>query len=198
MLKVGLTGNIGSGKTLVSRIYHAIGIPVFYADGEAKSLMIQDGTLRKRITRLIGPEAYIADQLNTRYIADVVFHNDEKLHKLNKLVHPVVHAALRDWFASLPPETPYGIEEAALLFESGGHRNMDAVIVISAPETLRIQRVMERDNVKRSDVLARMNRQMKEEEKTRLADFVIVNDGTRLLIPQIWYIHQKLLQMALQ
>lgn len=198
MLKVGLTGNIGSGKTLVSRIYHAIGIPVFYADGEAKSLMIQDGTLRKRITRLIGPEAYIADQLNTRYIADVVFHNDEKLHKLNKLVHPVVHAALRDWFASLPPETPYGIEEAALLFESGGHRNMDAVIVISAPETLCIQRVMERDNVKRSDVLARMNRQMKEEEKTRLADFVIVNDGTRLLIPQIWYIHQKLLQMALQ
>lgn len=196
MLKVGLTGNIGSGKTLVSRIFLAIGIPVFYADVEAKNLMIQDLALRKRITRLIGKEAYIADQLNTRHIADIVFNNDEKLQQLNKLVHPVVHAAVLNWFASLPPEIPYGLEEAALLFESGGHRNMDAVIVVAAPESLRIQRVMERDNVSRSDVLARMNRQMKEEEKTRQADFVIVNDGNRLLIPQIWYIHEKLLEKA--
>jgi len=195
-LRVGITGGIGSGKTTVCRIFESLGIPVYYADDWAKWLINNDETLKKGIVEIFGDEAYTeAGEYNRPVVAKIVFENKEKLTALNALVHPVVERHSRDWHErQAAGGAPYTLKEAALMIESGSHQFLDFLIVVTAPEDLRVQRVMLRDGVSAGQVRARMTNQMPEIGKVKLADFVIVNDGKQMLIPQVWQIHQQILE----
>ncbi len=196
MLKIGITGGIGSGKTTVCRIFeYAFNIPVYYADDRAKWLMTEQTTVKSQIIDLLGSAAYQADgQLDRQYIAGQVFSNQQKLTALNNIVHPAVKADGLNWFEQ--QVTPYALKEAALLYESGSHQQLDKIIVVTAPESLRIERVMQRDGVNAEAVQARIAKQMPETEKVALADFVINNDGQQFLSHQVRAIHQQLLAIA--
>lgn len=198
MLKVGVTGNIGSGKTTVCRIFESMMVPVYYADERAKALMTEDEAVRSQIVELLGPEAYLPDgSLNRAWIAERVFADEALLQKLNAIVHPAVHRDLQAWFRQQEAiGHPYAIEEAALLFESGGYKMLDKIIVVVAPEAERIRRVMARDGVSEAQVRARMEKQWPEASKAGMADFVIVNDGTQPLPEQVARIHRQLLEEA--
>lgn len=194
MLKIGLTGGMGSGKTTVSRIFSVLGIPVFYADDVAKQLMNEDEGLKKKIIQLFGENAYHDNELNRKFIAGIVFNDKFKLEQLNAVVHPVTIAAAANWINK--QTSPYIIKEAALMFESAAAVHLDYVIGVYAPQHLRLQRVMQRDNVKREDVLARMNSQVDETIKMKLCDFIIVNDEQQAVLPQVISLHKKLLALA--
>ena len=194
ILKVGITGGIGSGKTTVCKVFEALGIPVYYADWHARQLMVNAPRLVAGVKELFGPDAYLEDgALNRPYIAEKVFNNDKKLQQLNHLVHPAVAEDAGRWH-SAQENVPYTLKEAALLFESGNFKQLDKVITVFAPEKLRIQRVMERDQVSRKEVRARMAKQMPEEEKLKRADFVVYNDGSHSLVRQVWDIHRELIE----
>lgn len=183
-IKVGVTGGIGSGKSLVCRVFHTFGIPVFDADGEAKRLMATDAGLITAIRSEFGDEAYHDDgTLNRGYLASQVFNDTERLETLNALVHPVAIRAGEEW--ALRQESPYSVKEAALLFESGSFKLNDYTILVTAPVAVRIARVVQRDGVTPAQVQARMQRQWSDEEKMRLADFTLVNDGKQAIIPQV-------------
>lgn len=192
MIKVGITGGIGSGKSTVCRIFETLQIPIYYADDRAKWLMSNEQNVKKEILSLFGEAAYFADgSLNRGHIASIVFKNSSKLSELNQIVHPAVAKDGKNWFNSLK-NMPYAIKEAALLIESGSHKQLDKLIVVTAPLELRIERVMARDNAKKEDIEARIAKQMDEAEKVKLADFVIINDGQHPLIPQVLEIDRKL------
>lgn len=192
MLKVGVTGGIGSGKTLVCRIFGLLGIPVFDADKEAKDLMTTDPVLVHAITDEFGEQTYLKDgSLNRTFLAERVFHDETALKKLNALVHPAVIRAGEVWAAS--QKAPYTIKEAALLFESGSYKKNDYNILVTAPKALRVSRVMERDGVTEAHVDARMENQWPDEKKETLTDFIIINDGIQPLIPQVLKLHQLFL-----
>jgi len=183
-VKVGVTGGIGSGKSVVCRIFQTLGIPVFDADSEAKRLMASDAGLIAAIRSEFGDEAYHADgTVNRSYLAGQVFNDGRRLEKLNALVHPVTIRAGEEW--AQRQTTPYSIKEAALLFESGSFKLNDYTILVTAPEAIRIERVVQRDGATPEQVRARMQRQWPDNEKARLADFTIVNDGKQSLIPQV-------------
>jgi len=193
MLKVGITGGIGSGKTTVCKIFETLGIPVYYADDRAKWLMTHDPELMEAISNTFGQNVYSPEgQLNRAYLAEVVFGDNEKLAQLNALVHPAVFRDGSQWHQS-QKNTPYTIREAALLFESGSYRAIDKMVVVTAPLDIRIKRVVERDNVPEAAVMARIEKQWPEEEKVKRADYIIYNDGERLLIPQVLAIHRLLI-----
>lgn len=192
MLKVGVTGNIGSGKTTVCRMFESLGVPVIYADQVGRELLEQDVTLRQEIVLLLGEQSYHEEKADRAFIAAQVFGHPERLAALNDLIHPRVQQSVQTWFDSLPKDTLYAIEEAALLIESGGYRLLDRLILVSAPEAVRIQRVMDRDGVLRHQVLSRMKHQIDEESKRLFCDYVIDNDGDALLLPQVWNLHQIL------
>lgn len=190
MLKVGITGGIGSGKTTVCKIFEALGIPVYYADERAKRLMVENADLAAGIRQLLGSDAYFEDgSLNRRYIAQQVFSDPDKLAKLNRLVHPAVGRDGEQWHAA-QKGVPYTLKEAAILFESNSHLLLDKVITVSAPVEMRIARVIARDKVDRAAVEARIREQMPEEERIRRADFVIYNDGTQSLVQQVVDLHR--------
>lgn len=191
MLKIGLTGGIGSGKTAVAGIFEVLGIPVFYADAEAKLVMEKDLQLASSIQKEFGPESYSNGKVNRQFISNIVFNNPAKLVQLNAIVHPATIAAAVRWMQK--QTTPYVIKEAALLFEAGSAAALDYVIGVSAPEDLRIKRVMERDQITHEQVLARMSKQMNQEAKMKLCDFVIVNDEEQLILPQVLMLHEKFL-----
>ena len=193
-LRAGITGGIGSGKTTVCRIFEALGIPVYDADYWAKWLIANDPEVKQAITGLFGPEAYLPDgQYNRALIAGMVFQAPAKLAALNAAVHPAVERHARAWHDEQAEKgVPYTLKEAALLVESGSHQFLDALIVVTAPEELRIRRVMARDGVPEEAVRARMANQMQEGEKVRLADYVIVNDGEHSLVRQVWAVHRAL------
>lgn len=193
MIRVGLTGGIGSGKSLICSILIKLGVPVYKADAEARRLMNQDPLLRTKIIESFGEQAYGKDGLNREYLAAQLFGDEEKLLSMNALVHPAVRDDFFRW-ADLHKEYPYVLEEAAILFESGAYRHMDQTVLVTAPEELRIKRVMERDGSERDAVMKRMSHQMKEEELMKLADHVIVNDGEQMLLPQVIELHNKLLK----
>jgi dephospho-CoA kinase len=196
MLKIGITGNIGSGKTTVSQFFELLGIPVFYADYHAKNVMITDAELVAGIKTAFGNEAYLTDgSLNRKYIAGIVFNNDHQLQKLNALVHPAVFRAFDSW-AALQIHAPYVLKEAAILFESGSYRDCDYTIVVTAPAQIRIKRVMQRDGVTQAEAESREARQMPQHEKEKLASFTINNDNSELVIPQILRLHQQFLNQA--
>lgn len=193
-LKVGITGGIGSGKTTVCKIFETLGIPVYYADDRAKALMVENKDLIVRIKHIFGDNAYTPEgELNRSYISQVAFTNPEKLKELNAAVHPAVLEDGIIWHES-QKDTPYTLKEAALLFESGSYIALDKIITVTAPEDVRIERVMKRNNLSREEVEARIAKQMPESEKVQRSDFVINNDGEHALIPQVLEIHAKFLK----
>jgi dephospho-CoA kinase len=185
MLKVGLTGNIGSGKTTVSKVFELFGIPVFYADDEAKKLMTNDEALIKGIKSAFGEQSYFNDgTLNRKYIAQIVFNDPLRLAALNALVHPATFRAFDLWVKNTG-NAPYVVKEAALLFESDSYKMCDYTIMVTAPPEMRIERVMKRDGLTRAEIEKRDARQLSEQKKIELADYVIKNDDSELVIPQV-------------
>lgn len=185
---------MGSGKSTVCHIFESLGIPVYDADSRAKWLMMHDVDLRKDLLELLGEQAFEANgSLNRAWIAQEVFHKPAKLAKLNALVHPAVARDALRWHEA--QQSSYTLREAALLVESGAYKHLHKLIVVTAPEKLRVQRVMQRDGMQEADVNARMSKQLPESEKVKLADFIIVNDGEQALISQVLNIHQALLQL---
>lgn len=193
-LRVGITGGIGSGKTTVCRIFEALGVPVYDADYWAKWLIANDPEVRMAIIALFGPEAYLPDgAYNRAFVAGIVFNSAEKLAALNAAVHPAVEQHSRVWHdRQVLAGHPYTLKEAALLVESGDYLFLDALIAVTAPEEIRVQRVMARDGIEAAAVRARIRNQIPEAEKIALANYLIVNDGQHLLIPQVWAVHRKL------
>lgn len=194
MLKIGLTGGIGSGKTTVAKIFEALNVPVYYADAASKRLYHTDADLIANIKKHFGDGIYTNNELNRARLAELVFKDADKLALLNKLVHPPTIKDAENWMQQ--QTAPYVVKEAALLFESGSASSLDYVIGVQAPEALRMQRVMQRDGASREDVLARMNRQMDEAEKLKRCDFIIRNNEQEAVLPQVLKLHQRLLEMA--
>lgn len=194
MLKIGLTGGIGSGKTTVAKVFEVLGIPVYYADEAAKQLMNEDEVLQQKIISVFGAAAYTNGKLNRQYLSSLVFNNKENLELLNSLVHPATIADAAVWFSK--QKSPYVLKEAALLFESGTAAGLDFVIGVTAPETIRMKRVMDRDGVTATEVKKRMQNQMEETIKMRLCDFVIHNNEQEMLTPQVLKLHEQLLNRA--
>lgn len=195
MLKIGITGGIGSGKTTVCKVFELLGVPVFYADSVAKEIMISDVELVSGIKVAFGASSYFPDDsLNRKHLSDIVFNNPDQLKKLNGLVHPAVFRAFDKWMASLPPETPYILKEAALLFESGSYKMCDKTLMVIAPEAVRIDRVMLRDGLTLEQVRLRMDQQWSEEKKLHLADFEIQNSTDKSIIEQVLALHQLFLK----
>ena len=192
MLKIGVTGGIGSGKTTVAHIFEVLGIPVYYADDAAKRLMNEDENLKKKIIENFGEESYVDGKLNRSHLASIVFSNPEKTAIINSIVHPITIADAKLWMQK--QTTPYAIKEAALIFESKAEKELDLVIGVYSPLPLRIQRIMQRDNIDESAVMDRMQKQMNEEEKMKLCDFLIENNEKDLLITQVIAIHEQLLE----
>jgi dephospho-CoA kinase len=194
VLKIGLTGGIGSGKSTVAKIFELLGIPVYYADTASKVLYHTNTTLIEAIKSHFGEDLYEGQQLNRAKLASLVFGNEEKLQLLNSLVHPLTIQDAENWMAK--QTAPYLIKEAALLFEAGSAAGLDYIIGVHAPKHIRLKRVMDRDNSTRNDVLNRMQRQIDETIKMRLCDFVINNDEQNLVIPQVMQVHQTIMQLS--
>lgn len=191
MLRVGLTGGIGSGKSTVARVFETLGIPVFYADEAAKRLMNTDPDLRQQLITQFGADVYHEKGLNRAYLASIVFNDPSKLAVLNSITHPATIADADNWMAR--QHGPYLIKEAALLFESHADSHLDLVIGVSAPLELRIKRAMDRDGLSRLEIENRIRRQMPEEEKMSRCNLILINDESSLLLPQVLAIHEKLL-----
>lgn len=196
MLKIGLTGGIGSGKSTVAKIFELLQVPVYYADEASRRLYHTDPELMAQIKKHFGEDMYSEGQLNRNKMADIVFNDPQKLELLNQLVHPPTLRDAQEWI--LAQKAPYVIKEAALLFESGSAAGLDYIIGVQAPVALRLKRVMDRDKVTREEVLSRMNRQINEDIKMRLCDFIIRNNEQEPVIPQVLELHQKLLEMVVE
>jgi dephospho-CoA kinase len=191
-LQIGVTGGIGSGKSLVCKIFSCLGIPVYDADSRAKNLMNKNTLLVDQIKKEFGNDAYDEQgKLNRQYLAGRVFNQPDQLEKLNHLVHPRVAEDYSNWVTE-NNKSVYVIKEAALLFEAGSAKALDKIITVYAPEHLRLQRVLKRDPHKSEEAIeAVMHNQMNEEEKKSLADFIIYNDDTTLVIPQVLKLHEQ-------
>jgi len=196
VLRVGLTGGIGSGKSTVAQVFEVLGIPVYYADISAKKLMNEDAELRSGIATIFGKQAYVNKILDRKYISSIVFSDPAKLQQLNSLVHPATKKDGEAWMHQ--QSSPYAIHEAALIFEAKVSDRLDQVIGVSSPLELRIKRAMERDKVNRDEVLKRMDQQLDEELKMSKCDFVLINDEQQLLIPQVLELHEKLIGLSNQ
>jgi dephospho-CoA kinase len=194
MLRIGLTGGIGSGKSTVARIFQSLGIPTYSSDLEAKRLMREDESIRNAIQAAFGEEVYTGNVPNTKMLASIVFQNPTALETLNQIIHPATIADAKKWMAA--QQAPYVVKESALIFESGAGEGLDLILCVYAPKPLRIHRVMQREAVDRETVLARMNRQIDEELKRRLCDRVILNDEQQPLLQQVLDIHQELLNLS--
>lgn len=194
MLRVGITGGIGSGKSTVARIFEILGIPVYYADDAAKRMMNENEELKEKIKHQFGNDVYTDGKLNRKKLAEIVFNAPEKLEQLNALTHPATIKDAEDWMKK--QTTPYSIKEAALIFESGAQEHLDYVIGVTAPAPLRMQRTMQRDGITREEVMARMDKQMDESIKMKLCDFVLINDEQEMLLPQVIALHEKLLSLS--
>ena len=190
MFIVGLTGGIGSGKTLICNIFELFGVPVFYADLEARILMDEDPAIRRNLIHHFGKDIYIGGSLDRKKLASIVFHDKNSLKYLNSIIHPAVRKKFDRWIED-NAGYKYLIEEAAILLESGEHNRFDLVVTVLSPVDLRISRVIERDHVTKDDVVERIKNQISDEERNKIADVVIVNDGTKLVIPQVLQIHNR-------
>jgi dephospho-CoA kinase len=198
MLLIGVTGGIGAGKSVVVSVFRCLGIPVYDADSHAKALMTTDRNLQEAIKKEFGTLSF-TDQgrPNRAYLASQVFPDPEKLRKLNRLVHPRVAEDFEHWVEKQKsePKIPYVIKEAALLFESGSNRQPDKIIAVTAPDEVRKQRVQKRDGRSPQEIEQIFERQMSQQEMIRRSDFTILNDGSRLIIPQILALHDNFLQL---
>ncbi len=192
MLKIGITGGIGSGKTTVAKVFEVLGIPVYYADDAAKEIMHKSEPLKQQLIFHFGKDTYADGKLNRKHLSSIVFTDKEKLELLNSLIHPVTIADAEQWFKQ--QQSPYVLKEAALLFESGAAEGLDYVIGVTAPVAVRIKRVMDRDGVTADEVKKRMLNQIEETIKIRLCDFIIHNDEQQMILPQVLQLHEELLR----
>ena len=191
MIRIGITGGIGSGKSSVCRIFELFDVPVYYADSRAKWLMNNNETLKHSIKEVFGKTIYNAGGLDRKKMAAIVFNNRDALAQLNGLVHPAVAKDTKNWFEK-QSNHPFALKEAALIFEVGGEKNLDKVITVFAPEEIRIDRVIKRDQTNRDAILARMKNQMPEMDKVAKSDYVIINDGNHGLISQVISLYHQL------
>ena len=196
-LRIGITGGIGSGKSIICRIFQTLGVPVYDADSRAKWIVNHHPDLRKELIAEFGPEAYDAEgKYNRTYMAKQVFNDGNKVKILNKLIHPRVGQDFLDW-TQQNAKAPYLLKEAALMFESGSYLALDKVITVFAPEEVRIQRILKRDPFRSEDqIKAIFGKQLAEKEKIKRADFVVHNDDQQLVIPQVLELHTQFLQLA--
>ncbi|HAP01427.1 MAG TPA: dephospho-CoA kinase [Bacteroidetes bacterium] len=192
MLRIGITGGIGSGKTTVSRVFETLGIPVFSADDAAKKLQEENHEVITGIKNIFGEGIYSAGKLNRKSVAEKVFTDVSLLKKLNDIVHPATVRAFDEWLKN-HSDKKYILKEAAILYETGLYQSLDKTILVTAPLNLRVERIMKRDNVSAAEVQARIKNQMSDEEKIPLADFVIVNDEQQSIIKQVMEINSKLI-----
>ena len=197
MLKIGLTGSIGSGKSTVARFFEVLGVPVYIADIEAKKILNEPDVILE-VVALAGESVLSADgQVDRKVLAGKVFSDPKMLQKLNDIIHPRVRSHFKEWVEA-HNDHDYIIQEAAILFESGSYKNFDKILVVSAPLEERIARVMLRDGLKREDVMARVENQLPQDEKIKMADFVIFNSDRDLAMNQTLEIHQQLNILAAQ
>lgn len=184
MLKIGLTGGIGSGKTYVAEVFSKIGIPVYEADIRAKSIMRHSQRVKETLFHLFGKNAYIGSEPNNKYIASKVFNDKSLLDKLNNTIHPAVNEDFEQWCKSTS-QARYIIKEAAILFQTDSYKSLDKIIAVSAPINVRIKRAMARDGATEKKIKDRITNQLPTEKINTLADFVVNNDGKSLILPQI-------------
>ena len=196
MLKVGVTGGIGAGKTLVCKIFEVLGVPVYYADEAAKELMQQNEKLIAELKIHFSDAVYDGINLNRKYLSNLIFNKPEKRELLNTIVHPYVIQDGIDWMKK--QQSPYAIKEAALIFESGSQNSLDHIIGVFAPNSLKILRTIKRDHSTREEVLQKIESQIEDGIKMKLCDDVITNDEQHLLVPQVIAIHEKLCRMAVE
>ncbi len=191
-LQIGVTGGIGAGKTVVCRIFQCLGVPVYNADERARYLMANQGDLIRNIARSFGEESYLPDgTLNRSFLAKQVFRDADKVQQLNQLVHPEVGKDFQRWLLD-HSQTPYVIKEAALMIESGSYKSLDYLVTVSAPEEIRLSRVLKRDPQRdRQQIMNIMSNQISEAQRIEKSDFVLHNDQHQLLIPQVLELHQK-------
>lgn len=194
-LLVGITGGIGSGKSTVAKIFMILGIPIYSADDRAKWLMGNNEDLKNRIKEIFGSSSYLLDgSVNRTFLAETIFPNPDKIKQINSLVHPAVAQDFEKW--ALEQKSEYVLKEAALIFESGGNKNLDKVINVSAPLKTRVARILMRDPQRSEEQINHIiDQQLPDEQKNGLADFVIKNTENKLLIPQVLKIHQALLSI---
>lgn len=194
MQKIGITGSIGSGKSIVCKIFEQFGVPVYYADERAKILMISNAEIITKVKLLFGNESYSeTGELNRKHLSDIAFNNKDLLTQLNQIVHPIVFKDFENWlFEREQLNIKYIIKEAALMFETDSYKKIDKFIVVTAPMELRISRTMQRDSILKEQVLSRMNNQLSQEEKLAKADYEIINNEEISLIEQVFSLHYQL------
>ncbi len=192
MLRIGITGGLGSGKSTVAHIFEVLGIPVYYADAASKRLMNENEEVKAEVQNMFGKEVYPEGKLDRKYLAAIVFKDENKLALLNSIVHPATLQDMDEWMKQ--QNIPYAIKEAALIFESGSNKLLDYVIGVKAPLEMRLQRAIERDHITEEEEMNRINTQMPEEEKLRLCDFIIVNDEEHMIILQVLALHERFSQ----
>ena len=183
MLKVGITGGIGSGKSMVGKILEALGYPVFYSDDQAKSLSDTDPDIRKDLIQLFGSEVYNQNGLNRRFLAEKIFGDESHRQRVNQIIHPRVRQAFVEFCNNQTSEIVFN--EAAILIETGAHKNFDAMVLVTAPEDVRILRVQQRDQSDAESIKQRMQKQWTDDQKRPHADFEIINDGEKPLLKQV-------------
>lgn len=188
---VGLTGGIGSGKSTVAKMFEALGVPVYYADYEAKKLMNTSLTIKNKLLESFGAETYISEKLNRKFLANLVFNNKEKLAQLNAIVHPEVNKHFKDWVKK--QTSKYVIQENAIIFENDKQGDFDAIITVTAPLEVKINRVMARDSITKENVLARMNNQWNDEDKILHSHYVIHNIDLEQSKLQVNQIHSEIM-----
>ena len=194
MIKVGITGGIGSGKTIVCQIFKKLGVPVFDADSVAKNLLNTNSVIKEQLIYIFGNNIYNNDaQLIKKELSKIIFKDKSALKKVNSIVHPVVNQEYMKW-VKIHKDSKYTIKEAAILIETGTYKNLDIIISVIAPVDIRIKRIIKREGVKEQDVINRMNNQINDEERIKKSDFVITNDEKELLIPQVLYIEKQILK----
>lgn len=191
MICVGLTGGIGSGKSYISQVFKALGVQVYDADSRARYISDSNPEIKSSIVSLLGQNAYLNGLMNRNFVAGMVFDNPELLEKLNEIIHPAVEADFLSWCKSHQDQA-YLIKEAAILFETGGYKKLASTILVVAPKEIRIDRVKKRDSIDRESVVKRIENQWSDHQKEALADFIIQNDGKKLVLPQIIKIHNTL------
>ena len=193
MKKVGVTGGIGSGKTMVCSVFEHLGIPVYSSDNRARVLMEQSPEVRKPIIDLLGKKAYHAGKLNKQLLTRRLFDDPDLREKINRIVHPVVFEDFLAWSEKYRGKH-YVIQEAAIIFESGADHFLDQVINVYAPVRIRIDRLVKRDRSNAREIRKKMKSQMSEKERRQRADYTLVNDGKRMILPQILKIHKDLMK----
>jgi len=193
--RIGLTGGIASGKTLIAAMFEVCGAAVAFADQMARGLMEMPGEVKEQLHELLGEDAYLSDgKLNRPHVGQLLFSDESLLEKVNGIVHPAVAGAAEAWHVRQIEKVPYTIYESALLFETGTYKAFDAVVLVHAPMTLRLERAMKRDNADKDAILARMEAQWNDEQRLRQEAFVIINDGSQSLIKQVWGFHRAVVE----